>query len=139
MDKVAVKSEDQQAILMAHRVRSRSVATRTALVNQIHGHLQEFGIVVSKGRHKLKRELADIFDLPELPPLLYDLLHNLLSTLYREEERIEALDKRISHWVSNHAVARRLTELDGRSLPRPWLPQQAMPVRLEMVGNLLSG
>ncbi len=110
---VAMKSEDQQAILMAHRIRSRSIATRTSLTNQIHGHLQEFGIAVSKGRHKLKKELADILGDDVLPPLLYEMLHDLLAAILREEERIEALDRRIACWVSGNATASKLTKLDG--------------------------
>ncbi len=110
---VAVKSADQQALLMAHRIRSQSIATRTALINQLHGHLQEFGIAVSKGRHKLKKELAVIFETTELPSLLYELLHDLLTALYREEERVAALDKRIAQWVSHHAIASKLIQLDG--------------------------
>lgn len=110
---VAVKSEDQQAILMVHRIRSQSIATRTSLINQIHGHLQEFGIVVSKGRHKLKRELADIFSDETLPPLLYEMLHDLLTALVREEERVDMLDRRISNWVDGNAMASRLKQLDG--------------------------
>lgn len=110
---VAVKTEDQQAILMAHRIRSQSIATRTAMINQIHGHLQEFGVVVSKGRHKLKRDLADIFSDETLPPLLYEMLHDLLTALLREEERVDSLDKRISSWVNSNEMASRLTRIDG--------------------------
>lgn len=113
MQFVAVKSEDQQAILMVHRIRSQSIATRTSLINQLHGHLQEFGIAVSQGRHRLKKELAEILSGDDLPSLLVDMLHDLLASLLREEERIDALDKRIANWVSNNELACRLTQLDG--------------------------
>jgi len=113
MQFVAVKSEEQQTILMMHRVRGQSIATRTSLVNQIHGHLQEFGIVVSKGRHKLKRELAEILSNDALPALLHEMLHDLLAAILREEERIESLDKNIANWVSGNAIASKLIELDG--------------------------
>lgn len=113
MQFVAMKSESQQAILMAHRIRSQSIATRTSLINQIHGHLQEFGIVVSKGRHKLKKDLAVLMSGDKLPALLYEMLHDLLAALLREEERVEALDKRIAQWVSTNPVASKLTTLDG--------------------------
>ncbi|NKI17702.1 IS110 family transposase [Spongiibacter sp. KMU-166] len=110
---LSVKTEDQQSILMAHRIRTQSIATRTALINQIHGHLQEFGIVVSKGRHKLKRDLVEIFSDESLPTLLHEMLHDLLAALLREEERIETLDKRIGSWVEGNETASRLTKLDG--------------------------
>ena len=110
---VADKTVDQQTILMAHRIRSQSVATRTAIINQLHGHLQEFGYVVSKGRHKLKRELGEILDDETLSPLLVELLHDLLNALYREEERIERLDNCIERWTKNDPLASKLLTLDG--------------------------
>src|SRR5262249_25411291 len=39
---VAVKTEEQQAVLMVHRARSLLVANRTALANQLRGLLGEF-------------------------------------------------------------------------------------------------
>lgn len=113
MQFVAEKTVDQQTILMAHRIRSQSVATRTAIINQIHGHLQEFGYAISKGRHKLKREVGDILDDEALSPLLVELLHDLLGALCREEERIDRLDKCIEQWTKAHPVARQLLKLDG--------------------------
>lgn len=110
---VAIKSEDQQAILMAHRIRSQSIATRTSLTNQIHGHLQEFGIAASKGRHKLKKELAEVLSGDRLPVLLYEMPHDLFAAMLREEERVEALDKRIAQWVKGNPIASKLAKLDG--------------------------
>jgi len=43
---VAIKTEEQQAVLMAHRARSLVMANRTAQVNQIRGLLAEFGFIV---------------------------------------------------------------------------------------------
>ena len=43
---VAVKTEEQQAVLMVHRARSLALSSRTALGNQIRGLLGEFGLVV---------------------------------------------------------------------------------------------
>ena len=57
---VAVKSEEQQAVLMVHRARALAVATRTALANQIRGLLGEFGIVIPVGIARLRRDLPRI-------------------------------------------------------------------------------
>lgn len=40
---VAIKTEEQQAVLMVHRARSLTMANRVAQVNQIRGLLGEFG------------------------------------------------------------------------------------------------
>ncbi len=51
---VAIKSEEQQSVLMVHRARTLMVANRTAQVNQIRGLLGEFGLVVAKGAARLR-------------------------------------------------------------------------------------
>ncbi len=51
---VAVKTVDQQAVLMTHKVRELLVRQRTALINALRGHLAEFGIVAAQGSVGLK-------------------------------------------------------------------------------------
>src|SRR5438874_7322815 len=46
---VAVKSAEQQGVLMLHRARELLVGQRTALINALRGHFAEFGIVVAQG------------------------------------------------------------------------------------------
>ena len=46
---VAIKTEEQQALLAIHRARQGFVKARTAQANQIHGLLAEFGIVIPQG------------------------------------------------------------------------------------------
>ena len=43
---VAIKAVDQQDLQSLHRMRSLSVASRTALINQTRGLLQEYGIEI---------------------------------------------------------------------------------------------
>ena len=45
---VPVKSEEQQALLMLHRIRDRLIAERTGTINAIRGHMAEFGIVAAR-------------------------------------------------------------------------------------------
>jgi transposase len=46
---VALKSEEQQAVLGLHRLREQRVRMRSALVNQLHGLMGEYGIALPKG------------------------------------------------------------------------------------------
>jgi len=46
---VAVKSADQQAALMLHRVRELLVRQRTMLATALRAHLAEFGIIAPQG------------------------------------------------------------------------------------------
>lgn len=46
---VPVKSEEQQSVLMLHRVRELLIRQRTMLASALRGHLAEFGIVTRRG------------------------------------------------------------------------------------------
>ena len=110
---VSVKTEAQQSILMAHRIRSQCIATRISIINQIHGHLLEFGIVVSKAKSRFRRDIQDVFAGAELPVLVEELLHGLLISLDHAEERIAVLDRRMRQWAQQDELASKLLMLDG--------------------------
>jgi len=54
---VAVKTEEQQSVLMLHRTRQLFVRQRTTLINAIRAHMAEFGIVAGVGRNGVERLL----------------------------------------------------------------------------------
>jgi transposase len=55
---VAIKSVEQQSVLMVRRARTLVVANRTGQVNQICGLLGEFGLLVPKGVARLRQVSA---------------------------------------------------------------------------------
>src|SRR5258708_39140835 len=57
---VPVKSAEQLAVQAVHRIRTRLVADRVRLVNQVRGLLGEHGIVVAKDIGNLRRALAGL-------------------------------------------------------------------------------
>ena len=57
---VPVKTDDQLDLQALHRVRSRLVGQRTAVINQIRGFLLEHGIAVRQGLRFLRQQLPDI-------------------------------------------------------------------------------
>ena len=59
---VAVKTAEQQSLMMVHRTRSLLVRQRTMLVNAMRAHLAEFGIVAPVGLRGMKALLAVISD-----------------------------------------------------------------------------
>jgi transposase len=59
---VAVKSIEQEDVLALHRVRERLVAQRTALVSQIRGLLQEYGVVLGVQITRLRRKLPEVLE-----------------------------------------------------------------------------
>src|SRR4029453_18765825 len=56
---VPTKELDQQDIQALHRVRERLIGPRTGVVNEGHGLLNEYGIVVPKGVSKFRQTVVD--------------------------------------------------------------------------------
>ena len=57
---VPVKTDDQLDLQALHRVRSRLVGQRTAVINQIRSFLLEHGIAIRQGLRFLRQQLPDI-------------------------------------------------------------------------------
>jgi transposase len=112
---VAIKSEEQQAVLMVHRARTLTMANRVAQVNQIRGLLGEFGLVVPKGAGRLRRELPGILEDAEngLPVLAREVLSGLLEQLREAETRISAYDRQIRELAEASEPARRLMRVES--------------------------
>jgi transposase len=113
---VALKSEEQQAILSLHRLRAQCVKMRTMQANQIRGLLYEFGVVVPLGWRCLLLQAA---------PLLADESRRVLPELLRREllcqleairsltERLGQIDRAITSWQRREAQCQRLTQIPG--------------------------
>jgi len=79
---VAVKSMDQQAVLMLHKVRDLLVRQRTMLINALRGHLAEFGVVTARGPAGVQAAIAELHGMQDsLPPSARRALHGLLDRL----------------------------------------------------------
>ena len=83
---VPIKTVEQQDIQCLHRVRQRIISHRTGLINQIRGLLSDYGIIFSKGRHKI---------LQSLPLLIEDMSNNLLEELKNKNTRIKGVEEKI--------------------------------------------
>ena len=112
---VAIKSEEQQSVLMVHRARTLVVANRTAQVNQIRGLLGEFGLVVPKGVARLRRELPGILEDAEngLPALAREVLAGLLDQFHDFDTRVAAYDRQIRALAEASEPARRLMQVEA--------------------------
>ncbi|MDA8118962.1 MAG: IS110 family transposase [Gammaproteobacteria bacterium] len=110
---VAVKSPEQQALLMVHRARTLVVANRTAQVNQIRGLLGEFGLVVPKGVASLRRQLPRILEDAEngLPDLAREMLSGLFEQLRALDRHVQRYDLKIRTLAQQSEPARRLMQI----------------------------
>jgi transposase len=112
---VAIKSEEQQAVLMVHRARTLVMANRTAQVNQIRGLLGEFGLVVPKGVARLRRELPGILEDAEngLPALAREVFARLLEQFRTFDTQVAAYDLQIRVLAVASEPARRLMKVEA--------------------------
>jgi transposase len=112
---VAVKSADQQSVVMLHRTRELLVRQRTQLVNIIRGQLAEFGVTLAKGiQHALKfvRRLLDGYA-PDIPELAVKVVMVLAEQLRQLQIRIGELEKELKRWFRADQVAQGLATIPG--------------------------
>lgn len=108
---VAVKSEQQQAMLVLHRTRTLLVRQRTMLANALRGHFAEFGIVAAQGVKGL-RGLIERLQTPVMagvPELAREALLILAGQWQALDRQVRALELQIVRRVGENASARRLT------------------------------
>lgn len=112
---VPVKTEEQQAVLMVHRVRSLMVGERTSLVNQIRGLLSEFGIVLPQGRCHVRSQLPSILEDAEndLPAVAREVFANQYERLCELDSKIDEYDRKIEALAKADEDAKRLMALEG--------------------------
>src|SRR5262245_29235650 len=56
---VPIKDIDQQDLQALHRVRERLIGERTALINEVHGLMNEYGIVIPTGVSKFHQAVVE--------------------------------------------------------------------------------
>lgn len=113
---VTIKTVDQQVILSVHRVRSRVVKARTALVNEVRGLLAEFGVVIDRlGVSAVRRAIPPLLDSAEsdLPHPLRELLRALYDELMVLDARLATLNQSLSAHAEQDERVKRLQQIDG--------------------------
>jgi transposase len=112
---VAIKSPEQQSVLMLHRTRELLVRQRTMLVNAIRAHMAEFGIVARAGLPQVRELLTVIADGDDsrLPPLARTCLESLAAQFMSLHLEIDVAERRIHAWHKSNEVSRRLETIPG--------------------------
>ena len=112
---VAIKSEEQQALLVVHRVRKALVDERTGYINSLRGMLCEFGIVLPKGRYQLRARLPQVLldENDQLPGLAREIFTDLAQRIGELDQHILAYDRRIEALVRQSEPAQRLLKIPG--------------------------
>ena len=112
---VPVKSAQQQAQLLVHRLRAKYMRQRTACINEIRGLLTEFGLVFAQSPHKLRRVLAQVLEdasneLPGVARLALQRAHQHWIAL---EQELQWCDQCVAQHLRGDDNAKRAAKLMG--------------------------
>lgn len=112
---IAVKSEEQQAVLSLHKMRRQLVKFRTAQTNAIHGLLLEFGETVSKGRASLDKTMPEVLERlkEKLPPFLIYQTEDQYRRLSDLDMQISGIEKQLAAWAKQNEACQRIMEIPG--------------------------
>lgn len=112
---VELKTQEQLDIQTLHRVRSRLVAERRSLINQLRAILLERGTIFPVGRRKLELGIDALLadEDTTLSPRLRQLVGELRAEWRELDTRVEALNGEFVELARNDAAARRLTSIPG--------------------------
>jgi len=109
---VPIKSEEQQAALMAHKARDLLVKQRTMLVNCLRGCLAEFGLVAGKGIERVDDLVAKAAE-ADLPEMARQAAQALIEQIERLDAAIADLAKRIVAAHGRDGLVRLLKKVPG--------------------------
>jgi transposase len=106
---VPQKTVEQQDLQCLHQVRSRLVANRTQLINQIRGLLAEYGVVLPLHPGQVRRGLPAVLEDGEnqLTGFGRELFQSLYEELAQLDEKITAADSLIEVSLLRKAVGTR--------------------------------
>ena len=112
---VPAKTNEQLDLQALHRVRSRLVSERTAVINQIRGFVLERGIIVRQGLRFLRQALPDILAkrTDVLSPRMVRIVADLASDWRQLDERIEVVTDQIESLAKSDSSCRRVMTVPG--------------------------
>jgi len=115
MNFVPIKHVEQQDIQSIHRIRTRVVKNRTALINEIRGLCLEYGVVLTLGAARVKSSFcAAIADGDnELTSLSRESMQSLYEELVDVEARLKNLNTRIRQLCRQNERCQRILKVPG--------------------------
>jgi len=112
---VPIKELEHQDIQCLHRARERLVKQKVALVNQIRGFCQEYGVMTPESRHKMISQLGELIDsaLDRLTPVMTELLREHQEELRELMERITKMDRKLQMIFKAQPICQLLESIPG--------------------------
>lgn len=115
LSSVQPRSLAQTDALMVHKILDRRIRERTALMNQCRGLLNEYGLVIGRGKEQLRKALPTLLEDADngLSPLARHYLHKIGDEWRLLDEAIEELERAIKQQVRESEQGQRLMQIKG--------------------------
>jgi transposase len=112
---VAVKSQDQQAILALHRAREQWKATRTMRISGMRGMLREFGIACPRGATSFLARLPQLLEVKReaLSVRVRRLILFYWTEVEELERRMQKIEDELTGIAREHPVIKSLLAIPG--------------------------
>jgi transposase len=112
---VPIKRVEQQDLQALHRIRERLITARTALVNEIRGLLNEYGIVLPHSIAKFRALIVDKLeaDQAQLTVLSTEVFWHLYDEFLAVEKRLAYYDAKLATIGQAHPECQRLQTIPG--------------------------
>ena len=112
---VPIKEIDQQDIQALHRVRERLIGARTALINEVHGLMLEYGIVMPKGVAKFRQAVVEKLeaDKDKLTALSQAMFWKLVEEFVALEKQLTYYQEKLEALATTHPECQRLLTIPG--------------------------
>jgi transposase len=135
IDRVPVKSVEQQALTALHRLRSGYIATRTARINAVRGHLREFGVSIPLGAARVIPCARAALDGDAVPELLHAALLGALEEIEALSRKADSIHKQLTALARHMPAAQQLMTVPGIGV----LTATALVAFVGDVGRFRSG
>lgn len=115
MNFVPIKQVEQQDIQWVHRIRTRVIKNRTALINETRGLCQEYGVVVAPGAGRVKSSLCTTIgdSENELTPSFRESMQDLYEEFVWIEAQLNKLDAKIRQLCRLDENCKRILKVPG--------------------------
>jgi transposase len=112
---VAIRTEEQQAVLAMHHMRRQLVKFRTMQSNGLRGLMMEYGEVMAVGRAALNRAMPDAFARlnERLPAMLIASLRQQWEMLSKLDEQIAHIEQRLLDWMKQDKACKTIAAIPG--------------------------
>lgn len=112
---VEPRSLEQTDILVLHKLIDRKIQSRTALINQIRGFLNEYGVIVSPGKERLLKALPELLEDAEngLTSSARETLQSLLEEWREANRQIQVHEAKLKQIARQLEPAQRLMGVKG--------------------------